>query len=391
MTANFRPAKVADTFLILQLYQKSADNLLRDPMFLDHSKISAALQDDLQIWMVQESADDLSGLIVASVDKEQGLVKITRWYQLDSSEESTPSHSIAFLGAFIDYCRPFADVVFLTNRYLQFQQMEATVAAGFKCLGFFPVSMLGRAQNPAALYALYKPGVIEQRNASYKLHPMLVPFFEVLEKLLGLQKMPALSRTEVLQMTGQAARNLSDPQPGSDHTLSLELIEAPRFAAARFERLRQQSLLSTDFYPFQIPNSLITDPDGEIEVYVANHPQFDFAAVIEERFARAVHPVHVYSQVTRLLHEKHLGYIETIIDASDVVGIEFLLQAGFTPILLFPSMKVQGSRRRDFVVLGHTYEKLLFCLDGILEKYQDFLNLYSNLEMNLIRYHAGKH
>ena len=185
-------------------------------------------------------------------------------------------------------------------------------------------------------------------------------------------------------MADQAAKDLEDSITAGKVELSVELLEAPRFTVRRFEKLRDQSRLSNDFYPFQMPNAIITDPEGEIEVFVARHNQLSFAAVIEERLERPVHPVSLYSVVTELLHDKHLKYVEMIVDASDVVSIEYMLRTGFTPILMFPAMKKHGAKRRDYLVLGHTYEKLLFCLDGMIDKYSDFVEVYTGLEKNML-------
>jgi hypothetical protein len=136
----------------------------------------------------------------------------------------------------------------------------------------------------------------------------------------------------------------------------LEVIQAPLFVAEQFRALRERRKLSVNFYPFQAPNVLVTSPDQAISVFAAVPPELGFAAIIGEHLKTSINPVVLYRSVSSLLRQTGAAYIEIINDASDALGIEYILRAGFSPCGYFPALKSADDARRDFVVFARSLE-----------------------------------
>ena len=180
------------------------------------------------------------------------------------------------------------------------------------------------------------------RYADYELHPAVRPFCELARASLGFAPLP---------------KAVAPPIPDSSAPIPLlEIIEAPAFAAEYYQWLNNLRKLSVNFYPFQTPNVLVTSPDRKIEVFAAVPPELRFAAIIGERLRVSAHPAKLYTKVAELLRQTGAAYIEIINDASDVLGIECILQAGFSPCGYFPALKSAGDVRRDFVVFARPLE-----------------------------------
>jgi len=373
---DIRIARIEDVPAILYLYQLSVDDIYKDGLFLDHRKLKNTINNKGFQFMVAHSDGKPSGVVLSSLDLDQRATKIIRIY-VDPSLPDCREVKKSLIKNVIEVNRSTMDVVFMTTKHVTLDQLQLSKELGFHFLGFFPISARERVRNPAALTAFFYDGIVEKiRLHNQRLHPLVMPLYNVVNQKMKLSETQC--EPEILPAMKSASTDAFDP-------MDLELIEAPKFVLRKFKRLKEKNLLSTDFYPFQEPNALITDPEGKFEVFVMLNYDLHFSAIIEERLELPVNPAVLYRQIARILHERNITYIEMIVDAADGVCIEYMLQAGFIPIMYFPCLKKHGDVRRDFVILGHTYEKLIFCLDGLRDKYPEMIKMYAELDKMILQ------
>lgn len=365
---HLRIANPSDAFSLMRLYQLSSPEKSHDPLFLNYADLIESIQSGHEIWIVGEKDGGIISMISSLVDLEQRLCKVQRMYcepQTDKKDEIQRS-LIQFL---IERAAEIVDVIYSTSRLLSFSQIALTEEIGFKVLGFFPISTHNSEIN--GLTAYFYKGVLEnKRYTDFSLHPMIEPFYEVLRKNCNLLSLPVNEEITIPQFSGV-------PLP------ELEMIAASRFVSRRFQRLKERVMLSGNFYPFQEPNTLICDPDETVEIFAGIYPEKRFAAIIEERFEIPVNPTELYSKVAFMIKGENISYIEVIIDAADSTAIELFLLAGFLPCVYFPCLKKHGEKRRDFVVMGRSFENLHF-IGELKRSFSDFIREYFKLEMRML-------
>lgn len=366
---NLRPADAEDAFQLMRLYQLSSVRTGQDPLFLNYGGLVECIRSSSEIWMVVEDRGDMVAMSSSLVDSEQRLCKIQRIY-CDPLIGGMAEIQKDLIDSLIEKASADVDVIYCTSKLLTFSQVELTESIGFRVLGIFPISTL--TEEISGLTAYFYPGVLEaMRYTDFPLHPMIEPFYEILRKKWDL---PPLAVKEDVTLPEFAGGGIPE----------LEMITAHRFVSRRFQRLRERKMLSSNFYPFQEPNTLICDPDEKVEIFAGVYPERRFAAIIEERFETALNPSELYNKVALMIKGEHISYIEVIIDAADVIAIELMLTAGFLPCAYFPCLKKHADKRRDFVILGRSFENLHFIGGEIKKSFSDYIREYFKLQMRML-------
>lgn len=368
-------AKEADAISLMRLYQISHSQIEQDDLFASHEGLIQALESQDKLWVVAEKGKEVAACLLILLDRAQGLSKIHRLFwdcPLKNSQEMFQS-LLDFAMSYIESNFPVIDVLYATTRSLGFREIQNTLDMGYKLLGLFPKATGLDSPFPQTLSAYYfKDTLRAKRYAPQVLHPVVGPFYDILSRELGL---PPL---KVLEEMPQATASF-EPMP------PLEIIRAPQFVAERFRRLSRKRVLSMSFYPFQEPNAVLTDPEQRIEVFVRIEPKIGFATVIGEHLSLSVNPVELYKEISRQLYEKHVGYIETINDSGDILGIEMMVQAGYYPCAYFPCLKRQGDIRRDFVVFARAFEDYRCPLERLNQTMQNYLQAYESVRQRRFR------
>ncbi len=353
---NFRLATREDHAALKHLYQdqhlgfSSHSQVHEEPIFKNDQRLSESLASDRYLWIVGTKGTLLTLAFLLYHEKEQGLCKIHRIYSnqnLAVADEEILL-GLGFLALTIKEQLPLVDLLYCTTLTLSPELQNLTLKAGFKLLGIFPGFHGADPSHINGLSALFLKGEVltESRYSGFKQHPLIFPFFELVRKKLDLPNQPKASPTEV----SAAFENLKlDPSP------ELEMIHAPRFVSKKFEITKRRRVLSNQFYPFREPNALITDPEQNVEVFLKLIPEIGLATLIGERIDIPVHPADLYRSVLTLLRAQGITYVEVLVDAADLLGIECLLQAGLLPCVYFPAFKANGHIRRDYIVLNRSF------------------------------------
>ncbi|MBI4422991.1 MAG: hypothetical protein HY554_04660 [Elusimicrobia bacterium] len=331
---------------------------------------AGALEEELarpdRLWALAEEGGEARAFAALHLEPDLRLGKVQRLGAEGAADSpGRRSAAAALLSFVLDAVREAGrlDVVYSTTRNLTLEEQAATLDCGFHLLGVFPNAVSADRHRLNGLSAWYPPGLLEgRRHGAFALHPAVAPIFELARAQCGLPALPPAQAPEL-------------PYAGAP-VPELELIEAPRFAAERFARLRERKSLSVNFYPFQEPNALITSPDQSVEVFATVSRERRFASLIGERLTVAVDPVALYRRVTDMLHERGLEYLEIINDAADALGIECLVRAGFSPCGYFPCLKQAGDARRDYVIFARSFEPFRYEPLAVDPRYRELFLAY---------------
>lgn len=366
---SYRFAAQEDTFPLMELYQKGSPFIYEEPLFLESCKLLESIKSSEFLWIAALEGKDIKGVLAIKLEKEQRLCKIYRAYTVSeySHNQELFLEMLRFATAYLEKDNLY-DLFYNTTYNITLEQQAATTKLGFEVSGIFPIIKDVEAAyiNGAASY-YFKNVLVDKGQDIFNIHPIVAPLYEVVRKRL---KLP------VLPIAVNCGKLLKDMEPLPE----LEIITAPKFVSKRFETLRDRKFLSVNFYPFQEANTLITDPDQNIEIFINLSPEIRFAAIIGERLNVCINPVDLYKKVTSILRKKNISYIEIINDAADVWTIDCIAKAGFIPCVYFPRFMDHGKDRRDYVIFAKQYENYHCLFNNTPEIYLDYLSVYYNLE-----------
>ncbi len=358
----------------MKLYQIGSIAGQKDSVFLNCSTLLEFIQSQNSVWIVAERKGELLAVFSMLIDRENRLAKINRLY-IDpgwDDWERLLREGLPLLVRYLKDQKRNIEVLYVTTRTFTLEQQEVILKMGFKILGVFPVSPVHEQSSVNGLTALFFEDVLsERRYQDFSLHPIVKPFYELARKECGLPDL------EVSTHTKFGAMEYSPLPP-------LELIYAPQFVSRRYQKLEERKSLAIHFYPFSKPNTLITDADGKVEIYVKAMKDSHMATIIAERMDFSVNPTELYKKVSLMLAKENINYVEVINDAADTWGIECITEAGFLPCAYFPCLKNQGEGRRDYVILARSFERFFLDKKDISQanpKYLDFWREYYKLEV----------
>lgn len=368
---TYRNAHEIDVFPLMELYQKATGTTSKDPLFLDYQKLLTALLSGESQWFVTEESGEIVAAISCLVDEHQKMAKISRML-VDRSQKNRKDVLRKSLRNALDRMKidlPTLEVVFTTTLSMTMDLQEVTLLEGFKIMGVFPNATGSENSQLNGLTVYYYDEVFHQRRQSrFRLHEAIVPFFEVAQKQLDLPPVDVSKPEETTVV------------PGEEAVPPLEIIKAPLLVGRKFKGVKARPSQVINFYPFYSPNTLISDAEQKVEIYVRVADNIRFAAIIGENLELSVNPVELYNSVAQILKNSGVSYVEIINDAADVYGTQCFLDANFTPCAYIPAFKRQGETRRDYVVFGRSFEYLSRPDLNVDQEYIEFFKQYYKIE-----------
>lgn len=213
-------------------------------------------------------------------------------------------------------------------------------------LGIFPNAHKIKRHETTTLFAKFQPGVLERRAATDKIPLRLVPLYQVVKNLYPDFEIPR-------------AESLSDRQikKYSPWENTFEAIFAPHYVLRRF----QQQITDADaqFYPFHLPNLLIVDESGKVEIFAYYNQLDGYCTIIS--CSQPMYAMHeTFPSLLEKLRTLGITYVEVLIQANRFESIEVLLRAQFLPSALYPAMREKDGKMYDYVIMTRTSEPLDF-------------------------------
>lgn len=368
---RFRLATALDVFPIISLAQKSQLNVSADSLFADYKKLEKALSEDRGIWVLAEVEGAPSAVISIVLEKSEGIAKVNRMFvdREKPNSEAVLRETLKYALHYLEKMHEGIDMVYSSTMSMTLSQQELTLNEGFQILGVFPNALGEDNSKLNGLTGYYFDGVLdEKRVTQFQIHPTIEPFFRISQKHYNLPDVQIVSERELEQTREKFHDSVKDFEMPR-----LEIIQAEEWVGNRFQRLRENNSQVSSFYPFYTPNSVLISPKGGVEIYLRISAKAGFCAVIGERMRTAVDPIAMYKQMLAIVREQGVSYVEIINDAADLYGNDCIMKAGFTPCAYVPGFKRQGTKRRDYIVYGKSFEYL--CRPD-LESHKHYLEFY---------------
>lgn len=360
MGLNLRVANLKDMAEIFQLYAKAYDGTYPDPTFSSAEKLTQALnRDDVFIFV----ADDQNFGIIASIlfryQTDSKLSKAGAAVVLPDFRGQNITQSLLDFGInHIKRSTKGLDVLYITTRTVHKAAQVLTQKMGFKQLGIFPNVHKTKEYETHALAALHFNDSLERRFVDFEQHPKVLPLFNIVRENIDL---PVMKEAEIWNKKKYLGK-----------VPILEVIEAAEFVKHRANQLAESHEIDLGFFPFHIPNLLITSPEQKIEVFAYVNEVDKHCVITGLKIDREVSFTDLFLTVSNILRDRGIRYIEIIIRANRLNIIDKICHAKFVPCGYVPAFQFENDKRYDYVVFSRSYEILDFNnleLTGANERY----------------------
>jgi hypothetical protein len=234
--------------------------------------------------------------------------------------------------------------------------------AGYLPLGIFPNAHKVKKFETMVLVAKYKKGVLERRVPTEIIPENLVPLYKVIRQQYPELKIPASATL--------SERSIKRHSPWE---ADFEAIYAPNHVLNRFKK--QVTDPSAQFYPFHLPNLLLVDTSGKVEMFAYFNRQDGYCALIScNQPLYALHEV--FPALLETLRSLGISYVEVLMDVDRFESLEVLLRAQFLPSALYPAMREVDGRTYDYVIMTRTMEPLNFRGMAIETAFKPYVDQY---------------
>jgi hypothetical protein len=386
---TLRLATCDDANAIAMLYQVIYGGHYTNPLMRDTALLQRFLANPDHVWIVAESqtlAGESSGIWKSSAG---GYVIGSVVYETDKAHRLARAFGAAvhpqFRGQQIlekamlmaqDYLtvkKGMIDVIYGTTRTSTPAPQIVTEHLGYKKLGIFPNVHKTDVYETHCLTAFFTTEALWARFQDFRLHPAISNLYEIVRTECTLPR---------LQPASEGDLALDD----YSQRLPMELMMAPMFVRHRFEQQRDAGLLQSHFYPFHVPNIVISSPCQTVEIFIFKESADSHCTIMGIKKPRGYDFTYILEQCVSLLNAIGVRYIEILVRADKVKTIERVLRARFLPCAYFPAFQLQDSLRYDFVVLSRTFEILDFKYLKLAGKNRVFLEEYvRNIQEQFLR------
>lgn len=232
---------------------------------------------------------------------------------------------------------------------------------GYSALGIFPNAHRLRWRETTTFLAKFKPGVLDRRVHTERIPAKLMPLYTLLREKFPVVKLPRADSSKE-----KSSRRLSRQDA------SFEAIYAPEYVLRRF---LQETDSSGQFYPFHLPNLLLAETKGTIEIFCYIDKTDGYCTLISCN--HAISEIGDYMPaVFEALIDQGSSYVEVLIAADRFESLETLLRCRFLPSGLYPAMREIGDRTYDYVMMTHTMEPLDFRGMAIEQAFKPYVDQY---------------
>lgn len=252
--------------------------------------------------------------------------------------------------------------VYTTTRTQSIGPQVIFLREGYLPLGIFPNAHKIKRHETTTLFAKYKSGVLEKRAKTEKIPKSLVPLYEVVKK-----KYPALDIPPAATLPDRLIRK------HSPWDASFEAIAAPQYVLRRFRQ--QVKDAAAQFYPFHLPNLLLAETSGKVEMFAYYNPQDGYCTLIScNQPMYALHES--FPALLETLRSLGISYVEVLIGANRFESLEVLLRADFLPSALYPAMREVDGQTYDYVIMTRTMEPLDFRGMALEQSFKPYVDQY---------------
>jgi GNAT superfamily N-acetyltransferase len=329
----------------------------------DEEAMANAIESDNHQWLIMR--DQTNGLIVGSIvfelDRVNKLGKVSAMVvHPEYQGAGIASQLVSYGDRLISPDGPL-NSLYTTARTQSIGPQLVFLREGYLPLGIFPNAHKLRWRETTTLLAKFKPGVLARRAHTPTLPEKVLPLYTVLH-----QKFPDLEIPNTAWSPEKPFRRLSRQDA------SFEAIFAPQYVLRRF---KEQVSPSDQFYPFHLPNLLLVETGGTIEVFAYVNKADGYCTLIYCN--RPTYQIEEFwPAMIEELHALGVTYVEVLIGADRFDSLETLLRMQFLPSALYPAMREEEGRTYDYVIMTHTIEPLDFRGMAIEQTFKPYVDQY---------------
>ncbi|MFF2810404.1 GNAT family N-acetyltransferase [Streptomyces sp. NPDC058000] len=388
MTTTIRPAAPQDIAELRQLYFEVYGHGYPVALGSDPTEMHRLITDPHSHWLTARRTDtgELVGSVVVQTDpgnrvgKLVGLAVHPRQRQCGLAGRLTGAVTAdAFAAGTLDS-------IHTTVRMVTQAPQRVVARNGYRPLGLLPNAADVSGCETLALFACYAEGVLERREQVTAVPRALLPLLEAAEESIGIPctgVLPLADADIAPPLPHPGNPPATDPSPGALLTapvatrpstrIPIEVITAPGFVRRRFRDLFPDP--AGAYSPLRTPNTVLTTPDGEFEIYADLDPAASSCALV------AVHPypsaaTRALDSLMTALTRAGADYVETLVPLSDTAALHAFLSAGFVPSAGYPAMRRVDDRFHDYVVLSRTDRQIDFRTTAVSPLIQPYLSAY---------------
>ncbi|UQA91883.1 GNAT family N-acetyltransferase [Streptomyces halobius] len=388
MTTTIVPAAPQDIAELRQLYFEVYGHGYPVALGSDPTEMHRLIADPHCHWLTARRPDtgELAGSAVVQTDPGNRVGKLVglavhprhRQHGLASRLTGAVTAEAFATGAL--------DSVHTTVRLVTQAPQRVVTRNGYRPLGLMPNAADVSGCETLALFACYAEGVLDRREPVAAVPQALMPLLGAAEDSIGISYAGVLPLTPVDTepppphpagaTAPETARGTPSAAPSAPHPeirTVIEVITAPGFVRRRFRDLFPDP--AGAYVPLRTPNTVLTPPDGEFEIYADLDPVAGSCALV------AVHPcpsaaTRALDALMAALNRAGADYVETLVPLSDAAGLQAFLSSGFVPSACYPAMRRIGDRFHDYVVLSRTDRQIDFRTTAVSPLLQPYLAAY---------------
>ena len=361
-----RAAEIKDISSIMHLYANAYEGTYPDPTFNNVIALEKALYSSSKfiflacnesgpiacILFLYDSENLLGKAGAAVVDPDHRGKQLTQKLILYGIEKiSKESNGL--------------DVLYITTRTVHKAAQILTQKIGFKHLGIFPNVHKTDEYETHALAAMFFNKALENRYIDFEQHPKISNLYNLVQENTELPDMPVAQIWANKKYEGKVD--------------SLEVIDAKEFIKLRSTELHEKNEIDLAFFPFHTPNLLITNPNQSVQVFAYVNSVDKHCVITGCKIDKEVSFTELFLQVSNILRDRGIRYIEVIIRANRLNIIEKINKAKFIPCGYVPAFQLEGGKRYDYVVFSRSFEILDFVNLELTGPNAKFLGNYINL------------
>ncbi len=271
------------------------------------------------------------------------------------------------------------DVLYGTSRTVNAGPSRMTAEAGFRKMGIFPNAVYIEELEHLNLDIYVTEDALRLRRQKPYLFKPFYDIYGIARKQLGLERAYLVTEREPLLL--------------SKHKIPLELVKDERRAIELFRLYSEQKRISNSFFPFHMPNWLLSTADGGTDVFIWHGGVGKQASILGFRTDRVnIHDL--LESVATTLQRSGAAYVELLVDAYDYTIQQEAYTAKYIPSAYFPAMRLANDGLRDdYFVVSRTFQILDFTSSIVMSEnypyFEAYMRFYKELYLDSAQL-AGK-
>jgi len=371
---QFASAEVSDTAEIIGLYNVSYEGQYPELVFTNYQLLkNEILRRNKKLFVARDMDHNVVACISFLYDPYNRIAKAGSAVVGKEAQGKNLTRSLIEFGVDdIQSTTKGIALLYITTRTVHRIAQHLTDNMGFKKLGIFPNAHKTKDYETHVLGGLYFEGAQDHRFSDFKQHPRVMPIYNIAKEECDL---PDMEIATDLQL-----KEFYDEPP------VLEFIHATEFVKSSYNNAKKNKEIELGFYPFHEPSTLITSPDGSIQVFANINKIDNQCVIIGFKIDRKVSFTSLFLKVSSMLRDLGVRYIEMIARANRLNIVDKIIQAKFIPCGYVPSFQLDMDKRYDYVVFSKSFEILEFNnieLTGVSNLYlKEYIKTWSEISLS---------